>query len=236
MKFYTLILSSLVASSALAFDFFDKKVSESDFFITGLSKECQNDINNISEFKECLHVNVNKDNHVEVCKQLYSDKCKKFYGDPMSYTPNCAKDTKIIDEFSMIDLYLASNKHLCQLDSKGDICPSTEATLNNERIDDKTLENVCKSKICTNNFKNLLFESLKNTDKVAALYPDRNIQSDETKINLSLQMEYLRSDKCTNLATDNILASKFIYEESGSDRITISIFTILNLLLLLLLL
>jgi len=136
----------------------------------------------------------------KVCEYMASDKCVKFYNDPFGAVPGC-RGVDLVEQFfepTVFKSTIVSMKLLCLKDENGNYCPFTEVLLSDKEADLDTIEETCKSKICTDGtlevYNTILYEGGMSSYENLS-YTKGNF-SDDAKVGSALIVEHLSSEKC----------------------------------------
>ncbi|ORX58408.1 hypothetical protein BCR36DRAFT_580034 [Piromyces finnis] len=193
-------------------------------------QECQYDLSNSVEYRDCFLPTITKENYKELCIVLNSTKCQQFYNDPMFYLPNCIDDYQISELLSptIISSTLSSIHLICQTDEQNNLCPIAEALLNNQNLKEKTIKKTCASKNCINAAIQVYSSLQTNLNDFENLSITTGSNDDSSKNNIVTVMDYLNSQECQNYKSN-----KGDSNESSSTnlKISYSIFISLGILL-----
>jgi len=149
MKLTTQFVTLLAASSVYGYSIFRRYVDVDQSMIADLEATITHECNKAMEpYEKCMEM---PSNLKDTCPDITSDSCVKFFEDPFGVVPQC-KGIPVLEQTldpTILKATKLAMKLMCLKDENGNLCPITEVIRNNQEADLKTIEDTCKSQICT---------------------------------------------------------------------------------------
>jgi len=206
MRFFTSVITLIVASALTVASTEVKTVNAHEQIYLKLSEDCRSEVDQNAYYNKCLgFADLNENTIKEFCDIAFSDDCIKFYKDPLATLPKC-KDDPVMQKYAEYNKNTAVdyNKFYCEGPSEGKYCPTIELYLksNNSGLYNYTLN--CEYKVCLDNtIKIVELDKQYGAEYKELIFDDIKIDKAEHDRNDELFLLAFKDESCTSKMKDS---------------------------------